>query len=101
MVRLACIAHLWATMEIVEALVRACKLYLAIGIVASAINAVAIHPPLGDSSVERAVAVVQDVMLWPHFLVDAATAVDGRLAKLPREDRPFLYSLLRGGADTR
>lgn len=82
-------------MEIVEALFRAVKLYLVIGLLVAAVNAVAIHRPAGDSRYERTVSVTQDVVLWPHFLVDMAGAVDGRLASLPREDRPMLYTLLR------
>jgi hypothetical protein len=82
-------------METVEAVVRALKLYLVIGLVASAVNAAVFHHPSGDTSFDRATIVVQDVVLWPRFLVDAAGAVDGRLSGLPREDQPFLYSLLR------
>jgi hypothetical protein len=84
-------------METFEALVRALKLYLAIGLVASALNAVAFHAPSGDNRFERALAVAQDVVLWPRFLVEIAGAVDVRLSAMPREDRPFLYSLFRGG----
>jgi hypothetical protein len=83
-------------MEIFEALVRTAKLYLMIGIVAAALNAVAFHAPPGDTSFERAAAVAQDVVLWPRFLIGIAVAVDGRLAAMPIEDQPFLYSLLRG-----
>jgi len=83
-------------MEIFEAFIRTAKLYLAIGLIASALNAVAFHPPPGDSRFERATVVAQDVVLWPHFLIGIAVAVDGRLATMPIEDQPFLYSLLRG-----
>jgi hypothetical protein len=84
-------------MESFEALLRAIKFYVAIGLVVSALNAVAFHAPSGDSRFERATAVAQDVVLWPRFLIDIAGAVDGRLSTMPREDQPFLYSLLRGG----
>src|SRR5262249_54919392 len=84
-------------MEILEALVRALKLYLVIGLVAAAVNAVAFHAPRGSSQFERASVVAEDVVLWPRFLVEIAGAVDGRLATMPIEDQPFLYSLLRGG----
>src|SRR4051812_33828735 len=75
-------------METVEALVRTLKLYLVIGLVASAVNAVGFHAPPGDTHVERAAVVVQDIVLWPRFLADVAGAFDGRLAMLPREDQP-------------
>ncbi|MFN8633264.1 MAG: hypothetical protein U0893_05355 [Chloroflexota bacterium] len=92
-------------MEIVEALVRAVKLYLVVGLVAAAINAVGFHRPGGDNRYQRTVSVAEDVVLWPHFLVDVAGAVDGRLATLPSEDRPILYTLLRqslaGGGPSR
>jgi hypothetical protein len=81
--------------ESVQALAQAVKMYLAIGLVVAAVNAVAIDPPAGDDPLARTEAVAQDVILWPHFVVLVATAVDGRLATLPPEDRPFLYSLLR------
>ena len=84
-------------MEIVEALIRTLKLYLAIGLVAAALNAVAFQAPPGGSQFERATAVAQDIVLWPRFLVQIAGAVDGRLATMPVEDQPFLYSLFRGG----
>ena len=84
-------------MEIFEALIRTMKLYLVIGLVAAAVNAVAFHAPPGGNELERASVVVQDVVLWPRFLVEIAGAVDGRLAMMPIEDQPFLYSLLRGG----
>jgi hypothetical protein len=83
--------------ESVKAFVQALKMYLAIGLVVSAVNAVAVHPPAGDSRLARAEAIVQDVVLWPRFIGAAMSAVDGRLATLPLEDRPFLYSLLRSG----
>jgi hypothetical protein len=84
-------------MEIVEALIRTLKLYLAIGLIAAAVNAVAFKAPLGGNPFERATVVAQDVVLWPRFLVEIADAVDGRLATMPIEDQPFLYSVLRGG----
>jgi hypothetical protein len=84
-------------MEIFEALIRTLKLYLVIGLLAAAVNAVAFHGPLGGNQFERATVVAQDVVLWPRFLVEIAGAVDGRLAMMPIEDQPFLYSLLRGG----
>jgi len=83
-------------MEIVETFVRTLKLYLAIGLVVSAVNAVAFHAPPGASSFERATVVAQDALLWPRFLVEIAGAVDGRLSAMPVEDQPFLYSVLRG-----
>jgi hypothetical protein len=84
-------------MEIFEALVRTLKLYLVIGLVAAAVNALAFHAPPGGNQFERATVVAQDVVLWPRFLVQIAGAVDGRLATMPIEDQPFLYSVLRGG----
>lgn len=84
-----------ALIESVAAFLRALRLYLAIGLVASAVNAVAVHPPTGETRLERAAAVVEDVLVWPRFLVQAAGAVDGRLASLPRESQPVLYMLLR------
>lgn len=84
-------------MEIFEALIRTLKLYLIIGLVASAVNAVAFHTPPGSDQFERATVVAQDVVLWPRFLVEIAGAVDGRLATMPVEDQPFLYSVFRGG----
>ena len=86
----------WA-MEIFEALIRTLKLYLAIGLVAAAINALAFHAPPGGDQFRRATVIAQDVVLWPRFLVEIASAVDGRLATMPVEDQPFLYSVLRGG----
>src|SRR5699024_1513388 len=86
-------------MESMDAFLRALKLYLVIGLAASALNAVAFHRPPGDSQVERVTALAQDVVLWPRFLVELAGAVDGRLSSLPPEDQPFLYSLLRGSID--
>ncbi len=83
----------------VRAFVQAVKMYLAIGLVVSAVNAVAFHPPTDDTRLARAEALIQDVVLWPRFLVGVVTAVDGRLATLPLENRPILYSLLRGGFD--
>lgn len=84
-------------MEIVEALIRMLKLYLAIGLIAAAVNAMAFHGPAVGTHFERASFVAQDVMLWPRFLVEIAGAVDGRLATMPIEDQPFLYSVLRSG----
>ena len=84
-------------MEIFGALIRTLKLYLVIGLVAAALNAIAFHAPKGDDQFARASGVAQDVVLWPRFLVEVAGAVDGRLATMPVEDQPFLYSVLRGG----
>jgi hypothetical protein len=83
-------------MEIFGALVRTMLLYLAIGLVAAAINAVAFQAAPAENQAERAVSVTEDVVLWPRFLIGFAVAVDGRLATMPVEDQPFLYSLLRG-----
>jgi hypothetical protein len=83
-------------MEIFGALIRTVLLYLAIGLVAAGVNAVAFQATPVESQAGRAVAVTEDVVLWPRFLIGFAVAVDGRLAALPVEDQPFLYSLLRG-----
>ena len=83
-------------MEIFEALSRSVKLYLAIGLIVSVVHAVAIQVSPGESGFDRATAVAQDVVLWPRFLIGIAAAVDERLAMMPIEDQPFLYSLLRG-----
>jgi len=87
-------------METIEAFVRALKFYVVIGLLVSALNAVVFHAPPGDTRFERATAVAQDVVTWPRFLVEIAGAVDGRLSVMPREDQPFLYSLLRGGPNS-
>jgi hypothetical protein len=83
----------------VRAFIQAVKMYLAIGLVVSAVNAVAFHPPVDDTRLARAESLIQDVVLWPRFLVGVVGALDGRLATLPIEDQPFLYSLLRGSFD--
>lgn len=81
--------------EGVTAFLRALRAYLAIGLVASALNAVVLQPPAGETRLERAAAVLEDAIVWPRFLVEAASAVDDRLAVMPREDQPVLYMLLR------
>ena len=83
-------------MEFLGAFVRTVALYLTIGLVAAALN-VAVEARSGVSAYERTTALAQDVILWPRFVVGFASAVDGRLAALPVEDQPFLYSWLRGG----
>ena len=83
-------------MEIIGAFFRSVALYFVIGLIAAALNT-AFDARSSVSPYERTTAAVQDVILWPRFVVGFASAVDGRLAAMPVEDQPFLYSLLRGG----
>lgn len=82
-------------MESLAAMLRAFQMYLAIGLVVSALHAVAVSPPRGYSRLERAVSVVEDALVWPRFLVEVVARVDDRLSALPRENQPVLYGLIR------
>src|SRR5688572_5183491 len=69
-------------METLEAFVRAVKMYVAIGLVVTALHAVVIEAPTGDTRWQRTVTVFWDIVGWPRFLVGA-----GRIAEAGRDDR--------------
>src|SRR5687767_7702904 len=69
-------------METLEALVRAVKMYVAIGLVATALHAVAIAAPLGDTLWHWEVTVFWEVVGWSRFLFGV-----GSLAEAGRGDR--------------
>ena len=72
-------------MEPLEAFVRAVKMYVVIGLVVTALHAVAVVAPQGDTRWQRTVTVFWDIVWWPRFLVGA-----GRIAEAGRDDRQQL-----------
>ena len=62
-----------------EALSGAIKMYLIIGVIVGSINAMLIHPAVGDTAYDRSVVLMGDIVGWPRFLVMAVRTVNGRL----------------------
>lgn len=87
-------------MESFEAFLRALKMYLIIGLLVGAFNGIVGTTPSTDTRLARATMVagnvMWDVVSWPRLLVEAIRAADARLAAMPHEPQPLLYSLLRG-----
>jgi hypothetical protein len=84
-------------MESVEAFLRAIKMSLIVGLVVTAVHAVAIRPPDGDTRWQRAIAVMGDVVSWPRLFIEA-----GRTVGAARIDhQPPRYSMLPGSEGKR
>ena len=67
-----------------EALLGAIKMYLVIGVIVAAANAMVFRPGNGDTAIDRSLGLMTDIVGWPRFLVVAVRTVDGRLtANLP------------------
>jgi len=79
-------------MESIEAFLRAIKMYVAIGLVVTAIHAVFIQAPTGDTRWQRAVTVFWQVAWWPRLFVGAEKTTD----MIADERRPFPSSLRSG-----
>lgn len=62
-----------------EALSGAIKMYLVIGVIVGSVNAMLIHPSVGDTAYDRSLVLMGDIVGWPRFLVMAVRTVDGRL----------------------
>jgi hypothetical protein len=83
-------------MEHLAAFLRAIKMYVIIGLVATAVHAVAIQPPAGATRWERVLTVFWEVVSWPRPLVGA----DRATGLLPNNRRPLLSSVLSGPRDS-
>jgi hypothetical protein len=79
-------------MEPLEAFARAVKMYVVIGIVVTALHAVAIEAPPGDTRWQRTITVFWDIVWWPRFLVGA-----GRVTEAGRDDRRQLSASTLAG----
>ena len=79
-------------MEPLEAFVRAVKMYVTIGLVVTALHAVAIEAPTGVTRWQRTVTVFWDIVWWPRFLVGV-----GRIAEAGRDDRRQLRASTLAG----
>ena len=77
-------------MECIGASLRAIKMYFVVGLVVTAIHAVAVQSPDGDTRWQRAVTVIGDVVSWPRLMVEAGRTMGGI-----RIERPSLrFSML-------
>lgn len=77
-------------MESVEAFLRAIRMYFIVGLVVTAVQSTAIHPPDGDTRWQRAVTVIGDVVSWPRFLVEASRT----MGAINIDQQPLSYSML-------
>lgn len=84
-------------MESVEAFLRAIKMYLIVGLVVTAVHAMAVHPPEGDTRWQRTVTVMGDVVAWPRLFVEAGRTVGA----VQIDHQPPHYSMLHGSEGNR